>query len=99
MLRVLLLLNGLKLHHVFCNQHLAGKMFLPLLGPWRVIVSTDTLGQVRQHQGLDVGACRHLSHDLEAHMSLGGLPLRARLLLSESSFASGRFRSFVASDP
>jgi len=60
MLGVLLfLLNRLKLHQVFGDEHLAGKVFLHLLGPRRVIAVT-LVRQVRQYHGLDIGACGHL---------------------------------------
>lgn len=56
------------------------ELFFHLLGPWRVIVSTGPLGQVRKHHGLDVGACGHLPDDVQGHMFLRRLPHNAGLL-------------------
>jgi len=56
-----------------------GKCFFTLLGPRRVI-AVVLVRQVRQHHGLDVGACRHLPDDGNGHMSLRRLPHDAGLL-------------------
>src|SRR5919108_466542 len=70
----------LKHHQVFGDQHLAGKMFLHFLGPWCVIVSTDPLSQVRQHDGLDVCALSHFPNNVQSHVTLRGLSHTAGLL-------------------
>jgi hypothetical protein len=65
--------NRLKLHQIFGDEHLAGKVFLYLLGLWHVI-AVSLVRQVRQDDGLDIGACGHLPDHLQGHMSLGHLP-------------------------
>src|SRR5262249_9482133 len=74
------LTTELKLHQVFGDKHLTGKVFVYLHGPRRIVLCTDPLGQMRQHHGLDGGACRHRRDIVQTHVTLSSLSHDAFLL-------------------
>ena len=78
--RVTAVLIRSKFHQVFGDEHLAGEVLFDLVGPWSVVVTTRSLGEVGKHHGFDIGGRRHFSNGIGRQMGLCRLPQDAGLL-------------------